>query len=1405
MPAKVGTIFDMRGKMSPIYTAIRSLFGRGEVFLAFLIVLVFVTAGCGGSSSSSSTPPTPGPNNLKSITVTPDSPSIASGTKVQLTATGELRNGTFVDVTSAVNWQSSDSSTISVSTATGTKGEATAETAGSATITASLAGVSGSTTVTGTSATVVAIAVTSVNPKIPVGTSEQLTATGVFSDGTSEDLTISVTWASSSTSVASVTSGGLVTGNGPGNATISATLNELSGETAKAAQSGISGETTLIVTPATLASIAITPNNPTIANSTSVRLIATGTFSDGSTMDLTSVATWTSTSSSVAKVADTSPSKGEVTGVSSGTSTVHATFNGISDSTTVTVTGATLTSIVVTPPGPSIPKGTTVQLTAIGMLSDGSSQDLTGSAAWTSSSSTVATVIKGLVFGADAGSSTITASFEGIKGSTPVSVNDATLDSIIVAPANPSIAQDLTLQMTATGVYSDGSTANLTSAVSWASSAINIAEVSNTSGSQGLLTTLSQGSATISASFNGIVGSTGVTVTATTLVSINVTPADPTIANGTTVQLTATGTFSNGATADLTGSVTWASSDNTIATVTGGLVTGKGVGSASISATQSGISGSTTVTVSAVTLTAIMITPVSPTIAKGTTAQLTATGQFSDGSTQDITTSVTWASSEPSVATVSNASGSQGLVTGVAAGTTTISATSGGIMDSTPVTVTSATLDAIEVFPHTLTIANGVKEQLSAIGTFSDGTTLNLTSAVTWVTSNPTFVTVSNSEGTQGQVTGHSPGSATVTASLGTLSDSAQVTVDSAALNSITVTPVDPTVAKGIAAQFTATGNYSDGTIEDLTQSVTWASSVTSIATISNAQGSDGLADTIGVGTTSISATMPQSPQISGSTVLAVTSATLTEITVGPSLSLAVGTTGQLTATGTFSDGTTLDLTSSVSWTTSESGIAVVSNATGTQGLVLGVSAGNATITAFLKGISGTTPVTVTSAVLNSITITPVNPSVAIGTTQQLTATGVYSDGSTADLTNLASWTSSNTAIATVDSTGLLTGIAEGTATISAQFDGITGTTDATVTTVVLVAIDVSPSDASIAPLSVLRLTATGVFADGSTQDLTQFANWTSDKPPVAWVSNAARRRGRVTGLIPGTANVFANFKGLSGSASITVSILSSIVITPTNPSIGVNQTQQLTATGTFTGSGDTVDLTNVVSWQSSDPSIAIVGNFFFDGRLKGQAIGSATISASLGPVSGSTLATVTPAVLTSITVEPENAKIAVGSAVQMVATGNYSDGSKQDLTQLATWISSNQSIAQVSNAPTSQGQVSGIAAGSATISAIYGGLSNGTTVTVTAPRLVSITVTPANPSLRRNSSLQMTATATYSDGSTEDLTDFADWTSSDSRVASFNYCHGQNGLLFGKDTGTATVRAEYRGVSGTTRATVTR
>src|SRR5262249_38213972 len=146
------------------------------------------------------------------------------------------------------------------------------------------------------------------------------------------------------------------------------------------------------------------------------------------------------------------------------------------------------------------------------------------------------------------------------------------------------------------------------------------------------------GNTLITATFNGMSGSTTVTVTAATLTSIAVTPANPAIAKGTTKQLAATGTFTDGTMQDLTALVSWISATGTIATVDpSGLVTGTGVGSAVIMATQGAVSGSTTVTVTAAVVTSIAVTPANPSIAKGTTVFMTATCTFSDTNTQNCT------------------------------------------------------------------------------------------------------------------------------------------------------------------------------------------------------------------------------------------------------------------------------------------------------------------------------------------------------------------------------------------------------------------------------------------------------------------------------------------------------------------------------------------------------------------------------------------------------------------------------------------------------------------------------------------------------------------------------------------------------------------------------------------------
>ncbi len=802
--------------------------------------------------------------------------------------------------------------------------------------------------------------------------------------------------------------------------------------------------------------------------------------------------------------------------------------------TTTLGVAATLTSLTITPVNPSIAISTSLQLTATGIFSDGSTQDLTASVSWSSSSSGVATVnSSGVVTGTGAGSTTITATQGAVSAATTVTVTSAVLTGITITPPNSSIAQSTSEQLIATGDFSDGTTQNLTAFVTWVSSAPSVAAVSNTAPSQGLVTGNAAGSVTITATLGGVSGVTTVTVTAAVLTSIVVTPTNPSIAQRSSVQLTATGTFSDGTTQDLI-LASWISSDDTIATVANagnpGLVTGTGIGSATITATRGNVSGSTSVTVTAAVLTGITITPPNFAIATGTSEQLIATGDFSDGTTQNLTAFVSWVSSAPSLATVSDAPGSQGLVTGIGVGSATITATLGGVSGATTVTVTSAVLTSIAVTPANPSIANGTTAQLTATGTFSDGTTQDLILA-SWISSSDTIATVANT-GSPGLVTGTGIGSATITATRGNVSGSTTVTVTSVVLIGITITPPNFAIATGTSEQLIATGDFSDGTTQNLTAFVNWVSSAPTLATVSNASGSEGLVTGTGAGSATITATLGG---VSGTTTVTVTAAVLTSIAVSPTNpSIAQGTSLQLTATGTFSDGTTQDLILA-SWTSSSDTIATVAN-TGSPGLVTGTGIGSATITATRGNVSGTTTVTVTPAVLTSIAVTPANLSIANGTTAQLTATGTFSDGTTQVLA-LASWTSSSDRIATVTSAvnpTLVTGTGIGSATITATKAGVSGATTVTVTAAVLTSIAVTPANPSTTVLGDVQLTATGIFSDQSTQDLTSLANWISSSDTIATVANTVNP-GLVIGTGIGSATITATRGNVSGATTVTV------------------------------------------------------------------------------------------------------------------------------------------------------------------------------------------------------------------------------------------------------------------------------
>jgi hypothetical protein len=265
------------------------------------------------------------------------------------------------------------------------------------------------------------------------------------------------------------------------------------------------------------------------------------------------------------------------------------------------------------------------------------------------------------------------------------------------------------------------------------------------------------------------------------------------------------------------------------------------------STTSAVVSPAATLTVTSATLQSISVSPATASLAPGGTQQFAAIGTFSDGTQQDITSNCTWASTAPGVVAIGSTTG---LALGQAAGTTLISATLGGITSpSVKLTGTSAQLRSIALSPTTVSIAKGGTQQFTAIGTFSDGSQQNVTTSVTWITSNFNVATIGTASGL---ARGIAAGSAQIQATLGGVSSpNAALAVTSATLKSISVTPAAAAIAAGTSQHFTATGTYSDGTNEVITSTSAWASSSAATATIA---GSSGVAAGIAAGTSSITA-----------------------------------------------------------------------------------------------------------------------------------------------------------------------------------------------------------------------------------------------------------------------------------------------------------------------------------------------------------------------------------------------------------------------------------------------------------------------------------------------------------------------------------------------------------------------
>lgn len=569
----------------------------------------------------------------------------------------------------------------------------------------------------------------------------------------------------------------------------------------------------------------------------------------------------------------------------------------------------------------------------------------------------------------------------------------------------------------------------------------------------------------------------------------------------------------------------------------------------------------------------------------------------------------------------------------------------------------------------------------------------------------------------------------------------------------------------------------------------TWTSSNTAVATVDS---STGVVTAVGKGVTVISA---QKGPFRGSTLLTVTPV-LNSITVTPAnQTIPQGTTLQFTATGNYADASTADLTTQVLWTSTDQTIATI--VAGGLATASSNHTGGASIQATYNSVMGQTGLTVSPAELVSISVTPKNPAVPKGALRQFIATGSYTNGDLRDITNSVTWASSDMSKATIDNAGLASTLAEGQTTISATLSGKTDSTTLFIGPATVNQVQVSPHAAGTIPLGdTYSFTALAFFTDGSSLDVTSNGGttWTSSNDAVATVS-----AGLVTSHSQGNnVQITASYGGFSdvGTISIAPPALKSIAVTPSPVTIPNGLTQQFTATGTYTDNS-TQDLTNSASWSASSPTVASVTN---TGLATCKLANNNTlIIATSNSINGSATLNCGPPDLSSITVTPANSTIPNGTTSAMVATGHYTDNTTQELTFLANWSSSNPAIASIVNTPSVAGNGKVTAktqGGPVVITATFNSVSGTTNLTVGPPNLVSVAVTPVNPSVNKGNTQQFTATGTYTDNSTQNLTNTAAWSSSATGVATIN---ASTGLATAVSIGTSTVTATQSSISGNT------
>lgn len=589
--------------------------------------------------------------------------------------------------------------------------------------------------------------------------------------------------------------------------------------------------------------------------------------------------------------------------------------------------------------------------------------------------------------------------------------------------------------------------------------------------------------------------------------------------------------------------------------------------------------------------------------------------------------------------------------------------------------------------------------------------------------------------------------------------DSTRVSITQA-VATVAVSPSPATVVTGRTVQLSAA--VADAGARPMpTRPVSWRSANTAVATVS----STGLVTGVSIDTTSIFAT---SGAITDTVKVTVTPPPVFRVLVSPSPDTTIYLGDQFAARVRVEDDLGNELTGrAVLWASLTPAVATVDPVTG---VVTGVAAGTATITATSESMQGT--MTVNVVAIGSLVLTPAIDTIPVGDSARFNAVATDSTGAAIN-GRAISWTTLNAAVATVDGNGFVKGVATGTTFVVASTGGRADTSEVLVQPLLDRTV-ITPRSGLLTSINdSLQHSAQAYIG---TTPVTGSFTWVSRDPAVASVTPA--------GLVVAHANgvawiVVTEAGGTRDSSRVTVQQqVSSVTVTPSTKTLYVGTTFQLSVTA-VDGRGNAMPASTAFAWSSDAAAAAVNAS----GLVTANAIGTATISATAGGVTGrSTITVLSP--VRRITVTPDSLTLAsLGLAVRYTATAY--DTLDQVMTGVTfTWSSTNPSVAPLDSITATTARAVSFANGVTTIRASAQGTTGFSQLTV-QQQLAAIEVTPSAASVAPNGSIALIARG--KDANNRYMPPgVVSWSSDSTQYATVN----SSGIVTGVAIGTARITA---------------